>query len=265
VNAGAHDHTAFARRRERGRHQRADRREDQGRVQQLRRRLARAAGPRGAERACERLPGRIALARERIHLLAARDRHLADDVRGGAEAVQPEPVRCRGARQPPRPKADQARAQQRRGVGIVVAVGQGEAETLVGGAVLGESAVAVIAGERRLVTEVLAVHAAECAVAACLAEPRDADPLADRETLRLRSARDHLTHDFVARHDAIPVRRQFAVDDVQVGAADAAGQHFHQDVMAMRPRHRLADREQGAVRRRGGHRSHGDRQHGHGW
>jgi hypothetical protein len=35
----------------------------------------------------------------------------------------------------------------------------------------------------------------------------------------------------MSRHHAGPVRRQVAVNDVQVGSADAAGQNAHHDVV----------------------------------
>ena len=100
---------------------------------------------------------------------------------------RPDAPRRGGAGQPPRAKADQAGAQQRRGVRVVVAAGQGEAEALVGDRVFGEAAVAVVAGEDRVVAKVLAVHGAVAAVAAGLAEPGDADALADGEVLGLRA------------------------------------------------------------------------------
>ncbi len=66
----------------------------------------------GAERARERLRLVVAGARDREDVTALRNRHLADDVRGGAETVEPE--RLRVAREPERPVADQPGAEQRR-------------------------------------------------------------------------------------------------------------------------------------------------------
>ena len=160
------------------RHERADRREDDRRVELLRRPVLRRARPLGPERAGERRRRVVARAREGEHAPALVDGDLADDVRGGAEAVEPEPLRVAG--HPQRPVADQAGAQQRRGLAVAEAVRQREAEALVGHRVLGEAAVDVAAREARPHAQVLAPAAAVPACAARPAEPRDAEPLARR-------------------------------------------------------------------------------------
>ena len=70
-------------------------REDDRGVQRLRRGGARRAGPRRAELARERLCDVVAVARERVDLAVLRTRDLDEDVRGRAEAVQPEAPRRR--------------------------------------------------------------------------------------------------------------------------------------------------------------------------
>ena len=75
---------------QRGRHQRADRGEDDCGVERLGRRLLRAARPHRAERAREVLRGGVALAGESEHAPALPDRHLRQDMGGGAEAVETE-------------------------------------------------------------------------------------------------------------------------------------------------------------------------------
>ena len=74
-----------------------------------------------------------------------------------------------------RAMADQPGAEQRRGLPIGVAVGEGEAEARVGDGVLREAAVDVAAGEARALAQVLAPGAAERALAARPAQPRHAD------------------------------------------------------------------------------------------
>ena len=74
----------------------------------------RVAGPLGAELAREPLRLLVARAREGEHAPALMARHLRDDVRRRAEAVEPEPLGVAG--QPQRAVADQAGAQQRRGL-----------------------------------------------------------------------------------------------------------------------------------------------------
>ena len=73
------------------------------------------------------------------------DRHLADDVRSGAEAVDPDALGVAGEAQ--RPVADQPGAQERRRLEVLVAVGEREAVALVGHRALGVAAVEVVARE----------------------------------------------------------------------------------------------------------------------
>jgi len=61
------------------------------------------------------------------------------------------------------------------------------------------------------------------------AQPRNADARAHGELDRC-AARFDDADDLVARNDARPVRRQFAFDDVQVGAAHAARADAQADV-----------------------------------
>ena len=96
------------------------------------------------------------------------------------------------------------------------------------------AAVAVVAGEHGIVAEVLAAVAAIGAVAAGAPEPRNADSSADREALDVRPRPHDPADDLVAGHDRRPHVGQFAVDDVQVGATDAAG--FDPDQQLRRPR-----------------------------
>jgi hypothetical protein len=152
-------------------------------------------------------------------------RHLADDVRRRAEAVDPEPLGIAG--QAKRPVPDQARAQERRRLEILVPVGQREAEALVGHRHLGVAAVDVVARESGAVAEVLAARAAEAAGAVGPSEPRHADSLARREAL---AAGGHAPDDLVAGDEWELRLRELAVDDMDVGAADAAGGDLEQDL-----------------------------------
>ena len=119
---------------------------------------ARGAGPRRAELAGERLRAVVALARERVDLAVLGARDLDDDVRGRAEAVEPEAPGVAAHAQAA--VADEARAQQRRGLVVREPVRDREAEPLVGHGVLGEAAVDVAPGEAGPGAEVLAAAAA---------------------------------------------------------------------------------------------------------
>ena len=127
---------------QRGGDQRADGGEDERGVERLRaapRRRRRPTRRRASARsACApSSPGRVKANTRRPSWTAT----WADDVRGRAEAVEPEPLGV--ARQPQRPVADQPAAQQRRGLRVRVAVRQREAEALVGDRLLRVAAVDV--------------------------------------------------------------------------------------------------------------------------
>ncbi len=105
-------------------------------------------------------------------------------------------------------------------------VGEGKDESRVGDRMGGEAAVARIAGEERMFAEVLARASAIGASPVGMAEPghADAEPKRERDAFarRLDSA-----HDLMSRHDRQLGVGEFAVDDVQVGAANPAGLDAH--------------------------------------
>ena len=118
--------------------------------------------------------------------------------------------------------------------------------------VLGEAAVHVPAGEQRVVAQVLVPALAEPAALVGLVQPRHADPVAHGERRRLlvaagvdavgtRPEGGHLADDLVAGHHGRAVRRQLALQDVQVGAAHATGQHPQQHLAGSRLGHRQFD------------------------
>ena len=109
---GADDRAARRDGAQRGRDERAHGGEDQRGVERLRPgAIASPAHSAPSERAsaCARV---VLGAGEREHAPPLVHRHLADDVRGGPEPVEPEPLRV--AREPQRAVADQPAAQQRR-------------------------------------------------------------------------------------------------------------------------------------------------------
>jgi len=91
-------------------------------------------------------------------------RNLGDDVRRSPEAVDADGFRIPG--KAIRAVADQPGAQQRRRLGVAVAVRERKAKALVRNRVLGVTAVQVVTGEARLLAEILASGAAEFACAA---------------------------------------------------------------------------------------------------
>ena len=199
-----------------------DRREDDRGVELLRPRLVRRARPLAAE--LEREPrGRVvSRPHEAEHAPSFVTRDLDDDVRRGAEAVEPEPLGI--AREAQRAVADQPGAEERRHLQVVVLVRQRQAVALVGDDPLRVAAVEVVAREARRLAEVLAAGEAVAARPVGPAEPGHAEPAPV----------------LVAADDLVPGNerelrvRQLAVDDVEVGAADTAGRHAQQDLS--RPR-----------------------------
>ena len=85
----AHDGAALVDGAERHRNERADRREDQGRVEENGWCGVGVAGPYRPELAGEGLAGAVAGPGERVDVTALVARDLGDDVRGRTEAVQP--------------------------------------------------------------------------------------------------------------------------------------------------------------------------------
>ena len=134
------------------------------------------AGPHRAQLARERLRRGVALAGEGEDAPALVRARPGEDVGGGAEAVEADPLGLAGQAQ--RPIADQPGAEQRRRLLVGIAGRQREAEALVGDRQLGVAAVDVVAGEAGAVAEVLAARAAVAALAAGPAQPGHADPVA---------------------------------------------------------------------------------------
>ena len=122
-------------------HELADGGEDDRRVELLGRGPQRVARPLAAELQREGLRGVVVGAREGEDAPALVQRDLADDVRAGAEAVEPEALRVAGHAQ--RAVADEPRAQQRRGLEVAEALGQREGVARVGHGARRVAAVAV--------------------------------------------------------------------------------------------------------------------------
>ena len=157
-------------------------------------------------------------------------RDLQDDVRAGAEPVQRDGAAARHRGQPQRPVPDDARAEQRGGLGV----GERRRDRVgVVGAhdrVLGVAAVEVVAGVARRGAEVLGAARAVGAYAARRAEPRDPDAIPGLEARHVGTDRIHCSDHLVARNQRSAMRRQIGLDDVEVGAADAADVHANTEL-----------------------------------
>jgi hypothetical protein len=107
----------------------------------------------------------------------------------------------------------------------------------------GVAAVPAEAGEKWSVTQIFAPGPAIEALAASAAKPRHPDARADRVLLGGWTASDHAPDDFVARNDWQRTLN-VAVDDVQVGPANATGRDLDEQVEAVGARERPLDRPQ---------------------
>ena len=218
------------------------------------RQLLGRTGPAGAELAREPLRRRIARAREGVHLLVVIDGELGDDVRGGAEAVDAEPAHI--ADELPRAVSDEPGTHQRSRLRVGVLRGNGERVGGVGGDVFGITAVERVAGETGPIAQVLLAAAAELATPARGAEPGYADTVADLEAGNVRADGHDAPDDLVAWNDVRLWIGEFAIDYVQIGAADGAGRDAQQDVVARGRRHRALDLSERFARAVKGHGRH---------
>src|SRR5205807_7112131 len=120
----------------------------------LRWRSERVTGPLGAQLQGESLCCRIVATGEGEHPAPLVAGDLDDDVGGGAEAVEAEPLRIPGP--PQGAVADEPGAEQGRRLQVGTAGGDGQAEAPVGDGLSGVAAVDLIAGEAGELAEVLA-------------------------------------------------------------------------------------------------------------
>src|SRR5690606_38818055 len=100
------------------------------------------------------------------------------------------------------------------------------------------AAVDLVAGEARRIAQILVARATVRTGAAGVAEPRDADALAEREARDAGAERVHTADDLVAGNDR-PLRMlEVTVRDVEVGAAHATGRDLdpHLACCRLRPR-----------------------------
>ena len=255
MNAGGNDDAALAHRPQARGHQRPDGGEEDRRIELFGRRFVRATNPCRTELARKVLGDRVARAGEGMDALALVDSDLRDDMCGGAEAIKAD--RLAGARHAVGAVTDEAGAEQRGRFRVAVLLRQVEAVAPVGDDIVGIAAVDVTAGEMRRVAEILQARKAVAAVAAGPAEPGHADARADGKIAHPIAQGRHAADDLVARDDRITRLRQFAVGDVQVGAADAAGKDANQNLAGSGRRLRPVDEPQGLARPIEHHRAHG--------
>jgi hypothetical protein len=172
-------------------------------------------------------------------------RDLTEDVGGGPEAVETEPLSVTA--HPEGAVSDQARAQQRCCLQVRVAIWQRETEPLVGHAVFRHPAVPVASSELCELTEVLVASSAELTRPTGEAEPRDPDPAA---------VGDAGGDDLVAEDARGSRHGHLAIHQVQVGATDPAGEDAQEHLSAARLGDGQIDQREGLTHRLEHHRAH---------
>ena len=83
-----------------------------------------------------------------------------------------------------------------------------------------------------------------------------ADPVAEGEALHAFAQRFDAAHDLMAEHERQLGLIEFAVENVEIGAADPAGRDLDQDLTVPRLRHRNLGRPQRGTRALQQHRLH---------
>ena len=180
---------------------------------------------------------------------------------GGAESINAERFgahpRLARSGHPIAAPADQASAKKRRDFGIIQSFRQREAVARIGDGMRGIATIARIAGEQRLIAEILATAPAIGAAAARIAEPGHAHALADREPRCPFAHCGDATDYFVPRHDRQFGMRQLAVHHMQVGATNAAGRDLDENFTGSRLRDRPLAHDERRARLMQHHGAHG--------
>jgi len=148
---------------------------------------------------------------------------------GGAEAEEANALAGLGAGDAQAAEADDAGAEERGDVGVVEGVGKGEGEVGADEGVFGVAPVDGVAGEGGVVAEVFFVAETEGAGAVGSADPGDAYAGACGEFGG--RAFDQFADDLVAGDEGLVDEREIAFEDVEVGAADSAGEDAEEDVV----------------------------------
>ncbi len=182
-------------------------------------------------------------------------------MRGAAEAVKPDGRTGADFGALDRAKADYPRAQKRRCGLVTEPVRDRVGEILAHHDELGIAAIVIVTREPGVQAEIFAAAPAIRALAAGLAKPCDTDTRARAgKTRAFGAASDDRSDDLVAGNDSRMARRQVALGDVEVGAANAAGLDTDENLARARFGVRKLDRAQRIGFDRGGrvysHRFH---------
>jgi hypothetical protein len=149
-----------------------------------------------------------------------------------AKAVEPQFFASAGNHE--RSPADQASAEQRGESNVIANFAEWERIARIGDRRRCETAVAGKPGEERAIAEIFLAAKTVRADATVVSEPRNADALTHAQPCDARPDHIDATDDFVAWDDRHLRIGQFAIHNMQVRAADAAGGNL--DSNLARPR-----------------------------
>src|SRR5581483_7649345 len=240
VDARADDPSAGADSRKRDRHQGTHGCKENGRIQRIRWRRIGIARPDGAELTRERLGLQVAGTGEGEDAAALGTGYLSEQVCSRTKTVEAEIRAAAGG--PVGAIADEARAKERRQLRGRRIERQREAKASIRDDLLRIAPIDRVAGEAGILTEVLLAGTAMAAESAGLREPGDTHPLAAAKASDRRARLGHPPHDLVAGSDGIVDAGQLAIEEVQVGAAHAAGLYPDADlVLTDRPQRNLVE------------------------
>jgi hypothetical protein len=115
-----------------------------------------------------------------------------------------------------------------------ITIGRRYAKTvsLVCHGIFGIPAVSRVACEKRMLTEILLASVAVSALSAGIAQPWHADSFSLTECRDLRPDPGNSPNDLVSKDQGQLGISQLAIEDVQVGPADATGTHLDQHVVS---------------------------------
>ena len=164
--------------------------------------------------------------------------HLNGDVGRPAEAIQAETLAGPDAAELERPVADDAGTEQRGRFLISKDLRDAIGERFGDHRILRIPAVHVEPRELRRLAQVFASAPAEPTLPAHPSEPCHADPIPLGDQRHSGADRIHSAHHLMSRHDRKPHGLQFALHDMQISPADAAGLHPYPHFPGAGLRHR---------------------------
>ena len=174
----------------------------------------------------------IACAGESENFASFKNCDLRDDVGSGAEPVKAETFRIAAFAQSA--KSDQARTQQRRSRDIIELIGKMKTEAGVSDGEFRVTAVDGITGKTRARAKIFATGAAKFALAAGPAQPGNADAIPLAKCFYRAANLLDAANNFMPGNERQFWFRQFAIDDMEIGPANAAGGNTHQQLSGIR-------------------------------